>query len=76
MSRRMESWRGSPRAARPVCSWRFGKLTRGLHNAMLTIRLDARLIGITKTDIPDAKERLNAVITKTEEAAHRTLNAR
>lgn len=53
----------------------IGKLTRGLHNAMLTIRLDARLIGITKTDIPDAKERLNAVITKTEEAAHRTLNA-
>ena len=53
----------------------IGKLTRGLHNAMLTIRLDARLIGITRTDIPDAKERLNAVITKTEEAAHRTLNA-
>jgi len=53
----------------------IGKLTRGLHNAMLTIRLDARLIGITKTDIPDAKERLNAVIAKTEEAAHRTLNA-
>ncbi|MGH8602114.1 MAG: protein phosphatase CheZ, partial [Gammaproteobacteria bacterium] len=53
----------------------IGKLTRGLHNAMLTIRLDARLIGITKTDIPDAKERLNAVITRTEEAAHRTLNA-
>lgn len=53
----------------------IGKLTRGLHNAMLTIRLDARLIGITKCDIPDAKERLNAVITKTEEAAHRTLNA-
>jgi len=53
----------------------IGKLTRGLHNAMLTIRLDARLIGITRTDIPDAKERLNTVITKTEEAAHRTLNA-
>ncbi|MGH8491405.1 MAG: protein phosphatase CheZ [Gammaproteobacteria bacterium] len=53
----------------------IGKLTRGLHNAMLTIRLDARLIGITRTDIPDAKERLNAVITKTEQAAHRTLNA-
>jgi len=53
----------------------LGKLTRALYNAILTMRFDACLIGITKTDIPDSKERLNAIITKSEQAAHRTLSA-
>jgi chemotaxis protein CheZ len=51
-----------------------GKLTRELHEAMNSFRLDSRLSDITATDIPDAKDRLNYVITMTEQAAHRTLD--
>lgn len=52
-----------------------GKLTRELHNALGSMRMDSRLAGIAEQDIPDARERLNYVIEKTEEAAHRTLSA-
>lgn len=53
----------------------LGKLTRDLHEALNAFRLDSRLSEITATDIPDAKERLNYVVTLTEQSAHRTLNA-
>jgi len=53
----------------------IGKLTRELHDALGSMRMDSRLAGIAEQDIPDARERLNYVIEKTEEAAHRTLNA-
>ncbi|MFN2349891.1 MAG: protein phosphatase CheZ [Thioalkalivibrio sp.] len=53
----------------------LGKLTRDLHEALNSFRLDSRLSEITATEIPDAKERLNYVVTMTEQAAHRTLTA-
>lgn len=51
------------------------KLTRQLHDALTTFYLDERLTRFTQNDIPDAKERLNYVITMTEQAANTTLNA-
>ncbi len=53
----------------------IGKLTRELHDALNSFHLDSRIASLTENDIPDAKERLNYVITMTEQAAHRTLNA-
>jgi chemotaxis protein CheZ len=53
----------------------LGKLTRDLHEALNSFRLDTRLSELTHQDIPDAKERLNYVVAMTEQAAHRTLNA-
>ncbi|OOG26220.1 chemotaxis protein CheZ [Thioalkalivibrio denitrificans] len=53
----------------------LGKLTRDLHEALNAFRTDSRLSEIAETDIPDAKERLNYVVTLTEQSAHRTLNA-
>jgi len=52
-----------------------GKLTRELHDALNNFKLDARINEMAVDEIPDAKERLNYVITKTEEAADRTLTA-
>lgn len=53
----------------------LGRLTRQLHEALNSFRMDSRLSEITETDIPDAKERLSYVVTMTEQAANRTLNA-
>ncbi len=53
----------------------MGAMTRQLHDALRSFEVDANLADVAETQIPDAKERLNYVITKTEEAAHRTLNA-
>ncbi|MBK1647451.1 protein phosphatase CheZ [Rhabdochromatium marinum] len=53
----------------------LGRLTRDLHDALRSFREDSRLLEITQADFPDAKERLNHVITMTEQATHRTLNA-
>lgn len=52
-----------------------GRLTRELHDALRNVQLDSRLSELAAQDIPDAKQRLNYVIVKTEEAAHRTLGA-
>lgn len=52
----------------------LGKLTREFHDALNSFRLDSRLAKIAGEEIPDAKERLNFVIEKTEEAANKTLN--
>lgn len=52
-----------------------GKLTRELHEALKNVRIDSEVVELAEHEIPDAKERLHYVITKTEEAAHRTLNA-
>lgn len=49
----------------------IGKLTRELHDALSDIRIS----NFTENRIPDARERLNYVLEKTEESAHRTLNA-
>lgn len=53
----------------------LGRLTRQLHEAMSGFSLDSRLAELAEHDIPDAKERLNYVITMTEQAANTTLNA-
>jgi chemotaxis protein CheZ len=51
-----------------------GRLTRELHEAINGFLLDARISDMTSVEIPDAKERLNYVITMTQQAADRTLN--
>ena len=53
----------------------MGKLTRELHDSLNTFKLDSKLEGLTESELPDAKERLNHVITMTEEAADKTLTA-
>ncbi|MCX4192954.1 protein phosphatase CheZ [Methylophaga sp. OBS1] len=51
-----------------------GKLTRELHEALNNFNVDSRLIDLTENDIPNTRDRLNYVITTTEEAAHKTLS--
>jgi len=53
----------------------LGKLTRDLHNAINNFTIDTRICDLTEDEIPDAKDRLRHVITMTEDAANKTLNA-
>lgn len=53
----------------------IGKLTRQLHDALTNVQVDSELAGIAENHIPDAKERLNFVIQKTEDSANRTMDA-
>ncbi len=53
----------------------LGKLTREFHEALNSFRLDSRLAQMTETEFPDARERLNHVITMTQNAADKTLTA-
>lgn len=53
----------------------MGKLTRELHDAISNFGVDDSINVMAEQDIPDARERLNYVITKTDEAANRTLEA-
>ena len=53
----------------------LGKMTRELHESINNFKLDARITDLTETDIPDAKERLNYVITMTEDSANKTMDA-
>jgi len=53
----------------------IGKLTRQVHDSMAEFALDAKIAEFAKNDIPDAKERLNYVISATQEAADTTLTA-
>jgi chemotaxis protein CheZ len=53
----------------------LGRLTRELHESLKAFKLDSRISELTEQEIPDARERLNYVISMTEQAAHRTLNA-
>lgn len=52
----------------------LGKLTRDLHDTLNSFQLDARLSNIAEQEIPDARERLNYVISMTDKAANTTLN--
>lgn len=52
-----------------------GKVTRLLHDSLDAFQLDPRLADLTNTEIPDARDRLGFVITKTEEAANKTMDA-
>lgn len=53
----------------------IGKLTRQLHDSLTNFQVDSRLTDLANADIPDAKERLNYVIARTEEAANKTMDA-
>ena len=53
----------------------IGRLTRELHDTLNSFQNDARLASLTERDIPDAKERLNYVLSMTDQAARRTLAA-
>lgn len=53
----------------------IGKLTRQLHDSMMNFHVDSRLNDLANADIPDAKERLNYVISRTEDAANKTMDA-
>lgn len=53
----------------------IGKLTRQLHDSLMNFQLDSRLNDLANADIPDAKERLNYVISRTEDAANKTMDA-
>lgn len=52
-----------------------GKMTRQLHDSLVSFRLDPRWNDLAKTDIPDARDSLSYVIDKTEAAANRTMDA-
>jgi len=52
-----------------------GKLTRDLHAAISNFNIDSRIANLTEHDIPDSRDRLDYVVTLTEEAAHQTLEA-
>ena len=53
----------------------LGKMTRQLHDSLTSFALDSRMQSLAESDIPDAKARLNHVISMTEDSANRTLNA-
>jgi chemotaxis protein CheZ len=54
---------------------KLGELTRELHDVLSSVERDSRITEIAQSDVVDAKERLHYVITKTDEAVHRTLDA-
>jgi len=51
----------------------LGKLTREIHDSINAFGNDERIVELANEAIPDAKERLNFIVTKTYEAAHRTI---
>lgn len=50
-----------------------GRLTRQLHDTMVSFSVDSTITAMTEHDIPNAKERLQYVIAMTEQAADQTL---
>jgi len=54
---------------------RIGQLTRQLHTSLHDFQLDSRIPDLAMQEIPDARERLNYVITMTDKAANRTMDA-
>ena len=53
----------------------MGKLTRELHDAISNFGMDDSINIMAEKSIPDARDRLNYVISKTDEAANQTLEA-
>lgn len=51
----------------------LGKMTREIHDSIMNFRMDSRIAELAETDIPDAKDRLEYVITMTENAANTVL---
>ncbi|PTC00870.1 protein phosphatase [Thalassospira xiamenensis] len=52
-----------------------GRLTRDLHDSLQEFHVDPRIETLMEDELPDAKNRLNYVIQRTEDAANRTMNA-
>lgn len=52
-----------------------GSLARGLHDALDQFKFDPRMSVIVTEEIPDARDRLEYVIAKTELAANKTMDA-
>ena len=52
-----------------------GRLTRQLHDSLQDFRLDPRIEQLTADELPDAQNRLQYVIQRTEDAANRTMDA-
>ncbi len=53
----------------------LGRLTREFHEALQSFRLDSRIATLTAQDFPDARERLNYVVSMTAQSANRTMTA-
>ncbi len=53
----------------------IGALTRDLHDSLKQFNLEQRMTEIAQDEIPDARDRLNYVIEKTELAANKTMDA-
>ena len=53
----------------------MGQLTRKLHDSLRGFDLDSRLADIAENDLSDPRARLDYVVAKTEESAHKTLDA-
>ena len=51
----------------------IGKLTRLLHDSLITFQCDEKIHNLTRKDIPSTKERLKYVVELTEQAAHKVL---
>jgi chemotaxis protein CheZ len=52
-----------------------GKLTRQVHNSLSTFNVNNRIYSMTSTDMPDARSRLEFVISETEKAANSTMDS-
>lgn len=52
----------------------LGKMTREIHDSIMNFRMDSRIADLAQTDIPDAKDRLEYVITMTEKSANTVLS--
>lgn len=53
----------------------LGRLTREFHEALQSFRLDSRIASLAAEDFPDARERLNYVVSMTAQSANRTMSA-
>jgi len=53
----------------------LGRLTREFHEALQSFRLDSRIASLAAQDFPDARERLNYVVSMTAQSANRTMTA-
>ena len=50
------------------------RISAVLHDALSRFRMDSRIATLAEKDMPDARQRLDHVITLTERAAHRTMD--
>lgn len=51
----------------------LGKLTREIHESINAFSDDKRIAELAENEIPNATERLNFIVTKTNDAAHKTM---